>query len=167
MKKLMNISSLKAVLLSLVFGFSILIVACGGGSTQQPSASGADQPAEPVAEVASEHGVGPAVNMDDIGKGSISPELADKGKGIYEVKCAACHSLGSNRIVGPGWKEVTKRRTPQWIVNMVTNTEEMLDKDPAAKKQIEECMVRMPNQNLSIDDAKAAFEFMRKNDSAQ
>ena len=32
------------------------------------------------------------------------------------------------------------------------------------KKMLEECLVRMPNQNLSEADARATLEFMRKND---
>lgn len=159
--------SYKTLLFSLSIGLSILIAACGGKSTSTTSQTDPSATEQPAAEPANEHGVGPASNMDDIGKGEINAELVSKGKEIYEVKCAACHSLGDNRIVGPGWKNITTRRTPQWIVNMVTNTEEMLDKDPAAKKQIEECMVRMPNQNLSIDDAKATFDFMRKNDTGK
>jgi len=49
-------------------------------------------------------------------------------------------------------------------MNFVTNTEEMIDKDPAAQKMLEECLVRMPNQSLSDDDARGVLEFMRKND---
>jgi hypothetical protein len=67
--------------------------------------------------------------------------------------------------VGPGWKGVTTRRKPAWILNFVTNVEEMLNKDPEAQAQLEICMVRMPNQNLSDEDAYAILEFMRDNDS--
>jgi len=40
----------------------------------------------------------------------------------------------------------------------------MLDKDPEAQKLFELCLVRMPNQNISIGDARDILEFMRKND---
>ncbi|HEY1021334.1 MAG TPA: cytochrome c [Flavisolibacter sp.] len=86
------------------------------------------------------------------------------GKNVYEVKCASCHKLTDERLVGPGFAKVTDRRTPEWIMNFVTNTEEMIDKDPAAQKMLEECLVRMPNQSLSDDDARGVLEFMRKND---
>ena len=86
------------------------------------------------------------------------------GKNIYELKCQPCHKLNEEKLVGPGWKDVTKRRTPVWIMNMVTNTEYMLDKDPEAQKLLELCMVRMPNQNLTLDDARHVLEFQRSND---
>jgi hypothetical protein len=86
------------------------------------------------------------------------------GKGIYEMKCQACHKLTSEKLVGPGWAGVTKRRKPEWVMNMITNVDMMLESDPQAQKLLEECLVRMPNQNLTKDDARTVLEFMRKND---
>lgn len=86
------------------------------------------------------------------------------GKGIYEVKCQSCHKLTDEKLVGPGWKDVTKKRKPEWIMNMITNVDMMLEKDPEAQRLLEECLVRMPNQSLTKEDARKVLEFMRKND---
>lgn len=87
-----------------------------------------------------------------------------RGLAIYEMKCSACHKLTEQRLVGPGWKDVTKRRAPEWIMNMVTNVDVMLEKDPEAQKLLELCLTRMPNQNISLGDARDVLEFMRQND---
>lgn len=87
-----------------------------------------------------------------------------EGKNIYEVKCSSCHKLTEEKLVGPGWKGVTNRRRPEWIINMVTNVDMMLEKDPVAQRMLEECLVRMPNQNLNRDEARKVLEFQRKND---
>ena len=87
-----------------------------------------------------------------------------RGLSIYEMKCSACHKLTDKRIVGPGWKDVTKRRKPEWVMNMITNVDVMLEKDPEAQKLLELCLMRMPNQNMSIGDARDVLEFMRQND---
>ncbi|MCY7355985.1 MAG: cytochrome c, partial [Rudanella sp.] len=58
--------------------------------------------------------------------------MAKAGLGIYDVKCGSCHKLDESRIVGPGWKGVTQRRKPGWIMNMITNVDMMLEKDPEA-----------------------------------
>lgn len=101
----------------------------------------------------------------------VSPQLdvakATNGQKVYDVKCASCHKLSEEKLVGPGWTGVTQRRTPDWILNFITNTEEMLAKDPEAQAQLEICLVRMPNQNLSDDEALSVFEFMRKNDGVK
>ncbi|MDF1697961.1 MAG: cytochrome c [Saprospiraceae bacterium] len=90
--------------------------------------------------------------------------MVRSGKAIYEMKCAACHKLKGSRVVGPSWAGLTSKRKPEWIMNMITNVEVMLDKDPTARKLLEECLTRMPNQNVSIGDARDILEFMYKND---
>ena len=89
--------------------------------------------------------------------------IAD-GKAIYDVKCSSCHKLTDEKLVGPGWKGVTTQRKPEWIMNMITNVDMMLEKDPEAQKLLEECLVRMPNQNLTTDEARKVLEFQRSND---
>jgi len=93
--------------------------------------------------------------------------MADAGKKIFDVKCSACHKLTTEKLVGPGWSGVTKKFAPEWIMNFITNPDAMIDKDPALQAQLEICLVRMPNQNLSDDDARHILEFMRKNDGVQ
>ena len=87
-----------------------------------------------------------------------------EGKGIFDLKCSACHTLTDVKVVGPGWKGVTKRREPTWIINMITNVDMMLEKDPEAQKLLELCLVRMPNQNITEKEARSIIEFMRQND---
>jgi mono/diheme cytochrome c family protein len=87
-----------------------------------------------------------------------------EGKNIYDVKCSACHKLNDEKLVGPGWKGVTQRRQPDWILNMITNVDIMLEKDIQAQKLLEECLVRMPNQNLQTEEARKVLEFQRSND---
>jgi hypothetical protein len=111
---------------------------------------------------------GPVVTEDQVKiTHPLDKEWVANGKSIYELKCQPCHKLSEEKLVGPGWRDVTKRRTPVWIMNMITNTDYMLDKDPEAQKLLELCMVRMPNQNLSFDDARHVLEFQRSNDGEQ
>ena len=94
----------------------------------------------------------------------LEQERIGRGKAVYEMKCQACHKLTDQRIVGPGWSGVTKKRQPEWIMNMIINTDMMLDKDQEAQKLLELCLTRMPNQNVSVGDARDILEFMRQND---
>ncbi len=97
----------------------------------------------------------------------LNAEWVSAGKSIYEMKCQSCHRLNEERLVGPGWKGVTQRREPVWIMNMITNVDMMLESDPEAQKLLEQCLVRMPNQNVSKEDARKILEFMRSNDGVK
>lgn len=129
------------------------------------------KPAENATQQAAANQPAPAEEGKGIGEikhvelGSpLDEQMIKRGNAIYDMKCSACHKLDETKVVGPGWKGVTERRKPEWIMNFVTNVDMMLEKDPAAQKLLEECLTRMPNQNLAIGDARDVLEFMRKND---
>jgi cytochrome c5 len=90
--------------------------------------------------------------------------LVTQGQTLYGARCQSCHLLTDEKVVGPGWKGITGQRTPEWLMNFMTNTDEMLDKDTAGQNMLEKWGVRMPNQELSDADARALLEFMRQND---
>lgn len=149
---------------------SMFLIACGG--SDKPSQSGAASPSASAGKTENgnpsydpNRGVGKFTHVD------VSPTLdkakADVGLKAYDVKCAGCHKLTDEKLVGPGWKGVTERFTAEWIMNFMTNTDEMLNKDPKAQAQLEICLVRMPNQNLSDDEAFGLYEYMRQNDGVK
>jgi len=145
---------------TLAFISTILFAACGDG---------VDKDAKPldVQELTKNQPEthGPEIKEGDITvTNPLNSEWVTTGKNTYELKCQSCHRLTEEKLVGPGWKNVTKRRQPVWIMNMATNVDMMLETDPEAQKLLEQCMVRMPNQNLSKDDARKVLEFMRSND---
>ncbi len=98
---------------------------------------------------------------------TLDQAMAAKGEEVSGVKCASCHKTTDEKLVGPGWKGVTERRTPQWIMNFITNPDPMIDKDPEVQAQLEICLVRMPNQGISDEEARGILEYMRKNDGVK
>jgi cytochrome c2 len=125
----------------------------------------ADKPVAPVASGDKSIGIGKYKEV--VLTHPLDQNMVQKGKAVYLVKCAACHKLTSEKLVGPGWKGVTDRRKPEWIMNFSTNTDEMLDKDSDAKALMEICMVRMPNQHIADDEARGLLEFMRSIDGKE
>ena len=154
-----------------IAGCILFIIACSNADKKESSSAtdnkeSAGQSADAKkAELDAKRGIGKFTNVE------VSPTLdqtmAAAGTTVYDVKCASCHKLSDERLVGPGWKDVTKRRTAEWIMNFTTNPDEMLDKDAEAQAMLEICMVRMPNQSLTDADARHVFEFMRKNDGVK
>jgi hypothetical protein len=97
----------------------------------------------------------------------LDDSMVARGSGLFDSKCISCHKLTDEKLVGPGWQGITDRRTPEWIMNFITNTNVMLDSDLVAQQLVVTCTTRMPSQNLSDDQARAILEFMRKNDKKQ
>lgn len=149
-----------AILVSFVF-----ILAC----SNQKSDPASNEPPKSAEEQEKEKMIKEGLGVGEIKNVTLNDPLDQtmvaRGKAIYEMKCAACHRLTDMRVVGPGFKGLTNRRKPEWIMNMVTNVEIMLDEDPVAQKLFEECLTRMPNQNVSIGDARDVLEFMLDNDT--
>lgn len=135
-----------------------VLTACGGDTASAPPGTNTPPGAAAAAEKAAPAGL---ITAADIALGEIDMTMVEKGRATYDVKCQACHSTGPNRVVGPGWKGVTERRKPEWIMNMILNIDVMLESDPEAQKALEECLVRMPNQGLSKEEGRQVLEFMR------
>jgi cytochrome c len=136
---------------------------CGGGE----GTSATDAPATPPGVTV------PATIKEGKGIGEIKSvsltnplddSMVKRGKAIADMKCASCHKETGPRVVGPSFEGITARRKPEWVMNMVTNTDAMLEKDPAAQALLEECLTRMPNQNVSVGDARDILEYLRHND---
>ncbi len=98
---------------------------------------------------------------------TIDQAMAKRGEDVAGVKCTSCHKTTDERLVGPGWKGVTSRKKPEWIMNFITNPDPMIDKDPELQAQLEICLVRMPNQSLNDTEAREIYEYMRKNDGVK
>ena len=109
-------------------------------------------------------GLGPHENVD---VSKFDPAMAAAGKKIADVKCTSCHKPTEEKLVGPGWKGVTQRQTPEWIMNFISNPDPMIDVDPELQKQLELCLVRMPNQGLNDTEAREILEYMREIDGAK
>lgn len=103
-------------------------------------------------------GIGPikSLILSDIDK-----PLATKGQEIFKNMCTACHKP-TKKFIGPAPKGILERRTPEWVMNMILNPENMIANDPLAKELLKEFNgAPMANQNLSEEDARAVLEYFR------
>lgn len=152
----------------MVITFAILI-GCSGqreerevGRPAKESQGQAEQiapgAAPPEAQAAgSGKGIGP---IKSVRLGPIDETAAARGKMVFDSKCAVCHK-SSERYVGPPLAGVTKRRAPEWIMNLILNPEGMLKEDPVARKLLAEYLTPMTYQNVSEDDAMAILTYLR------
>lgn len=153
----------------------LILASCGGGAKTDAAQENQQTPKSMVSESATgsenpsydpNRGEG-KFTAENVKVGPLDAAMAESGNKIQGVKCASCHKLTDEKLVGPGWKGVSERRKPEWIMNFITNPDPMIDKDPEVQAQYEICLVRMPNQGLTDDDARHILEFMRQNDGVK
>lgn len=161
-----------------ILAFSALtfaMVSCGGDKKETSvttTDSSAPAATETPAATASTNEYDPKRGLGkydetNVDVSKFDPAMAAEGKKIAEVKCASCHKPTEEKLVGPGWKGVTTRQTPHWIMNFISNPDPMIDVDPELQKQLELCLVRMPNQGLTDAEARNVLEYMREIDGAK
>lgn len=161
-----HLHKMKTIKISVLLLATTFFFACGS----EPASNSKSTPKEPAKpevpkSIKEGKGVGKITNLPLTD--AIDESMVKLGKSIYDMKCASCHKITDQRVVGPGFAGITNKRKPEWIMNMITNTDAMLEQDPAAQKLLEECLTRMPNQNVGTGDARSILEFMRSNDLEQ
>ena len=46
-----------------------------------------------------------------------------QGQETVQTLCSACHTIGGGRLVGPDLQGVDQKRTEQWLINFVQNSQ--------------------------------------------
>ena len=140
-----------------------VLVGCGGSSqSDDTNRSSSTKPkTTPQATADSKKGIGP---IKEVVLGPIDDKVVAHGKEIFDIKCSACHKW-EERYVGPALAGVTRRREPEWIMNMILNPDEMIKNDGQAKALFAEYLTPMTFQNVSEEDADAILTYFRSMDS--
>jgi mono/diheme cytochrome c family protein len=142
-----------------VIFIALVFSACDKKSEQTQTEKGQAKTEAKSAVHLPSKGVGP---IQSLTLGPIDDALVAKGEKIFSGTCSACHKMDT-RYVGPALSGVTKRRTPEWIMNMILNPTEMTQKDDTAKALLATYMTQM-SVNASEADARALLDFFRKHD---
>ena len=92
-----------------------------------------------------------------------SQEKTLDGFKIFKVNCAACHSVGSNKVVGPGLQGITEKRTREWLGKWIANSGEFIASGDADAQAIfaEFNSIPMPPQAVSPEEIDAILEYIK------
>lgn len=147
----------------------MLFMACGDGEKKKTDPYEKKAPTEQKKEVSSvpasqrvdltNKGIGPVKNVEI--SETIDMDMAAKGEEVYKMNCTACHKA-DKKFIGPAPKGILERRTPEWVMNMILNPEEMTQKDPLAHDLLIEFNGSpMANQHMSEEQARQMLEYFR------
>lgn len=84
------------------------------------------------------------------------------GESLFKANCTSCHSVGENKVVGPGLKNVHKRRSEDWLLSWIKNSQAMVKSgDADAVKLFEENnKTVMPAFGFKDDEVKAIIAYV-------
>ena len=94
--------------------------------------------------------------------GPVDPDLAAIGEEAFATKCSACHKL-EERYVGPQLGSVLSHRRPEFVMNMILNANEMVQRHPEVQALLAQYYTPMPVQVTDQEEARAILEYLRSN----
>ncbi|WP_308993147.1 cytochrome c [Mariniflexile litorale] len=163
---------MKKALKILTILFISLLVSCGGKEEKKKEKFSYEKTAPTEQTVTKIESVPASKRIDLTSKGigpikelvlpaEIDQTMATHGEDVYKKMCTACHRP-DKKFIGPAPSGILERRTPEWVMNMILNPDEMVQKDLLAKELLIEFNGSpMANQGLTQEDARAVLEYFR------
>ena len=147
---------------------ALMIIGCGDSGNADSAAAVSQSPqalttaAQPgggdaLSDIEMEQGLGP---VRDLTLAEVDPELAAEGESNFVLLCSACHKF-SERYVGPPLGDVLARRRPEFVMNMMLNANEMVQRHPTVRALLAEYYTPMAQQALTPEQARAILEYIR------
>ena len=132
---------------------TLVLMSCSGEGAEQDASKSfmeAQQPKKTYGKI----------QHVDVGA-NIDATMSAAGKEIFDMKCTACHKY-DERYVGPALGKVTERRPPEYVMNMILDTETMIANDDTVKCLLQDYLMKMPNQSVDEKDARNVLEHLRE-----
>lgn len=130
----------------------VVFLCCRAEGDRQPGPGN-----DPSAAQAKDNGIRPVKTLT---LGAIDKALDDKGKMIFDDKCAMCHALYEAKT-GSALGNVLGEVTPEFVMNFILNTTEMEQKDARILALIKKFGIPMPPPGIDQDQARAVLEYLR------
>lgn len=155
--------------LSALVILSFTVFGCGGSEeepaaeqeamTEQENEDYLEEFKENLTPFELEHGIGPITERLDIAD-EIDQELVAKGRELFTRKCQDCHSMEEDGA-GPYLGDVVERRSPEFVMNFILNPGENVLNHPVGLDLLTEHHIEMPYRDVTQDEARAIYEYLR------
>lgn len=159
-----KIASITTLLLSAIIVISFSLHGCGSSGENLRADEEEMDPylqefQERLTPFEQEHGIGPITERIEIDD-EINQEMVMRGREIYTMKCEVCHS-SNQESVGPSLGNAFEQRSPEFIMNFILNPGENVLNHPIGLDLLAEHNVQMPYRDVTRDEARAVYEFLR------
>ncbi len=134
----------------------VLLIGAGGALfyiSSRPTPTVADNPKKPGKETDPQPEPAPPAALT---------AAAEQGKKIFTDNCQVCHSVGADRMVGPGLKDVTKRRPEAWLIPWIRNSQKVIESGDKYAVDLYNAYgkVQMPPYAFSDDEIKSVLAYI-------
>ncbi len=94
-------------------------------------------------------------------------KAAETGQQIFQSLCAACHTIGKGKLVGPDLAGVTARREESWLKRQIKDPESLIaEKDPIAMQLLQEAdNMAMVSLELSDEEVVAVIAYLKSTET--
>ncbi|MFP2996433.1 c-type cytochrome [Spongiivirga sp. MCCC 1A20706] len=165
---------MKFIFRSIVLLFTLVMFSCGGKEEKKKEQiqikRKADVEVKAQETATNEVPASQRITLDNKGVGKIkslpldpeiNQEMVTRGAALFKTNCTACHKP-DKRFIGPSPKGIMKRRSPEWIMNMILDPQLMVEQDRCAKDLLVEFNgAAMANQNITEEQARDILEYFR------
>lgn len=95
--------------------------------------------------------------------------IANDGEQLFKKTCAACHTIGAGKLVGPDLLEIGKKRNQDWLVSFIRSSTAMINSGDKDALDIfnEYNKLLMPDNNLSTPQIISIIGYIDKGSSQQ
>ena len=89
------------------------------------------------------------------------------GETLFKTNCASCHFASNKKSTGPGLAGLTKRRSAEWILKWVANSNELIASGDADAVAIyaEYNKMPMPPFAMPEEDVKAIMTYLEQTEA--
>ena len=87
---------------------------------------------------------------------------ANEGQDIFKGTCAACHTIGKGRLVGPDLKNISEKRSPDWLIAFIQSSQTIIKSGDADAVAIykEYSNLLMPDNAISNGQTNAVINYI-------
>jgi len=100
---------------------------------------------------------------------SYNGNVTAQGEELFKTNCSACHKTTDEKFVGPGLKDVTQKRSKEWLISWTKNSQALIasgDPDAIAVFEANNKSIMTPFDFLDDNSILSIFEFVDASNSA-
>jgi mono/diheme cytochrome c family protein len=93
---------------------------------------------------------------------------ADEGEQLFKTTCAACHTIGKGRLVGPDLLNIAEKRSQEWLISFIKSSTAVIKSgDPDAVAIFKEYnSLLMPDNNYSDAQVVSILDYIKAGGSS-